>query len=158
MLAEKSSPYQSRELYNDPVQSFSSYLVQRIDLYGCLRNTRECPLRALASTPQPPECTCIVRDIVFGLSFEFILEVFEQIVVKVLTAKVSITCGCLNGEHTASDVEERDIEGTTAEIENKHVLLLLGLLVETVSNSSGGGFVDDTEDVKTSNGTSIFGR
>jgi len=136
----------------------ASYLVQGINLNSCLRNTRECPLRTLTRTPQPPESTWVIRDIEFGFFFELILEVVEQVVVKVLTAEVSITRGGLNGEDTASDIEERDIEGTTAKVENKHDLLLLRLLVETVSDGSSGGFVDNTEDVKASNSTSIFGR
>jgi len=83
---------------------------------------------------------------------------FEQVVVKVLAAEVSITCSGLNGEDTASDIEKRDIEGATTKIEDKHDLLLRGLLVETVSDGSGGGLVNDTENVKTSDGTSILGR
>lgn len=89
---------------------------------------------------------------------EFVLEVRKQVVVEVFTAKVSITRGGLNGEDTASNIKQGDIESTTAKIEDKDVLLLLGLLVETVSDGSSGGFVDDTEDVKTSNGTRILGR
>lgn len=136
----------------------SPYLVQRIDLNGCLRNARKRPLRALARTPQPPEGTCIIRDIVFGPFLEFTLEVRKQVVVEVFTAKMSIARGGLNGEDTASNIKQRDIESTTAEIEDKDVLLRFRLLVETVSDGSGGGFVNDTEDVKTSNSTSILGR
>jgi hypothetical protein len=82
----------------------------------------------------------------------------EQVVVKVLAAEVSITRSGLNGEDTASDIEKRDIESTTTKIEDKHDLLLRGLLVETVSDGSSGGLVNDTEDVKASNGTSVLSR
>ena len=70
---------------------------------------------------------------------------------------MSVASGSLNGENTTSDVKEGYIEGTTAKIENEDVLLLGGLLVKTVSNGGRGGLVDDTEDLETSNSTSVLG-
>lgn len=55
-------------------------------------------------------------------------------------------------------MEEGDIESTTTKIVDEDVALLVGLAgTETVGDSGGGGLVDDTEDVKTSDGTSVLG-
>jgi hypothetical protein len=86
--------------------------------------------------------------------------VLEEGVVKVLTTQVGVTSGGLDGEDTARDGEERDIESATSEIKDEDVALLLVLVVgrvETVGNGGGSGLVDDTEDVEAGNGTSVPG-
>lgn len=131
--------------------------VQRIDLDGRLRYGTERPLCALTRTPQTTKRTWVVTDIMLGLALEFVLEVLKKVVVEVLTTKMSVTCGCLDGEDTSSDVEQGDIEGSSTEIENEDKALSLGLIVKTVCNGSRCGFIDDTEDVESSNLTRIFG-
>lgn len=81
----------------------------------------------------------------------------EEGVVEVLTAQVSITGSSLDGEDTTTDVQQGNIESSSSKIEDKDVLLSLGLTVKTVGNGSSGGFVDDTENIETSDGTSILG-
>ena len=81
----------------------------------------------------------------------------DQTVVKVLTTQVSVTGSRLDLEDTLLNGKERNIEGTTTEIEDEDVALALNLLVETVSNGSSSGLVDDTEDVKAGNETGILG-
>ena len=90
------------------------------------------------------------------LPLELLDEVVDETVVEVLTTKVSVTGGGLDGEDTTSDVEKRDIERSTTKIEDEDVLLCARLTVETVGDGSGGGLVDDTEDIEASNGTGIF--
>jgi len=70
---------------------------------------------------------------------------------------MSVTVGGLNFENTILNGEEGDIEGTTTEIEDENGFLLLDLFVETVGNSSGGGLVNDSLNVESSNGSSILG-
>jgi hypothetical protein len=71
---------------------------------------------------------------------------------------VGVTSGGLDSEDAALDVEEGDIEGTTTEVVDKNVALLVGLAgTETVSDSGGGRLVDDTEDVEASDGTGVLG-
>lgn len=54
-------------------------------------------------------------------------------------------------------MQERDIESTTTQIKDEHVPLLICLSgAKTISNSSSGRLVDDTEDVQARNGTSIL--
>jgi len=90
-------------------------------------------------------------------SFEFLDEVVDETVVEVLTSQVGVTSSGLDLEDTLLDGEKGDIEGSTTEIEDENVTLTLDLLVETVSDSSGGRLVDDTEDVEASNQTGILG-
>lgn len=93
-----------------------------------------------------------------GLTGELLLAVVKEVGVEVLTTKVSVTSGGLDGEDTALDVQERNIEGTTTEIVDEHVALLARLAgTETVGNGGGGRLVDDTEDVEARNGTGVLG-
>src|SRR4051812_19394049 len=71
---------------------------------------------------------------------------------------MSVTSSGLDGEDTALDVQQRHIEGTTTEIVDEDVPLLVRLSgTETVGDSGGGGLVDDTENVQASNGTGVLG-
>lgn len=92
-----------------------------------------------------------------GLLLELCLEVLQEVVVKVFTTQVSITSSGLYGKDTTSDVEKGDIESSSTEIEDENVLLGFALLVKTIGNGSSGGLVDNTQDVKSSDGTSILG-
>jgi len=69
---------------------------------------------------------------------------------------VSVTSSGLDLEDTLLNGEKRDIECSSSEIEDEDVLLTLGLLVETVSDSGGGGLVDDAENVESRDNTSIL--
>jgi hypothetical protein len=110
-----------------------------------------------------------------GLAGELLLEVIEEVCVEILPAQVGaeesqwlskhiqivpdlLSSSGLDGEDTALDVKEGNIESSTTEIVDEDVPLLLGLAgAETVGDSGGGRLVDDTEDVKTSDGTGVLG-
>lgn len=70
---------------------------------------------------------------------------------------MSVTGSGLDLEDTLLNGQERDIEGTTTKIEDENVALALDLLVKTVCDGSGGGLVDDTENVEAGNETGILG-
>ena len=71
---------------------------------------------------------------------------------------MGVTGSSLDGEDTTLDVEEGHIEGTTTEIVDQDVALLLRLArAETVGDSGGSGLVDDTEDVEARDGTGVLG-
>lgn len=91
------------------------------------------------------------------LALELIDEVVDQTVVEILTTQVSVTGSRLDLEDTLLNGQERNIEGTTTEIEDEDVALTLDLLIETVGNGSGGRLVDDSENVEASNETGILG-
>lgn len=82
----------------------------------------------------------------------------KKVCIEVLPTKMGVTSGGLDGEDTALDVQEGDIESTTTKIVDKDVTLLVGLVgAKTVGNGSGSRLVDDTEDVEASNGTGVLG-
>lgn len=135
----------------------TTHLVEGVDLNCGLGHTGERPLGTLTSGPQTPERTGILRDVELGLALELLLEVLKQVVVEVLTTQVGITGGSLDGEDTTGDIQERDIESSSAQIEDKDVLLRARLTVKTVGDGSSGRLVNDTEDIETSDGTSILG-
>lgn len=108
-----------------------AYLVERVDLNVGLSDRRKSALGTLACRAETTEGTSIVRDVELGLARELLLEVLEEGVVEVLTTQVGVTGSRLDGEDTTGDVEERDIESASAEIEDEHVALRLGLLVES---------------------------
>jgi hypothetical protein len=82
---------------------------------------------------------------------------FQESVVEVFTSQMGITSSSLDSENTTCDVEEGDIERSSTEIENENDFLGLVLRIETIGNSSSGGFIDDTKDLKACDGTGILG-
>lgn len=54
-------------------------------------------------------------------------------------------------------VASSGLEGVAAEIEDEDVLLHVVSVVKTVSKSSSGGLVDDTESIESTNGVSVLG-
>ena len=157
MLAEKSSPYTTLRNYVIS-QAGGTYLVERVNLDSGLRHDGEGTLGTLACGAETAEGTGVVRDVELRLALELVLEVLEERVVEVLTTQVSVTGSRLDGEDTTRDVQERDIESTTTEIEDEDVLLRLRLTVKTVGDGGGGRLVDDTKDVKTGDRTGVLGR
>lgn len=81
----------------------------------------------------------------------------NEAVIKVLTTQVGVTSSGLDLEDTLFDGEERHIESTTAQVEDQNIAFTISFLVETVSNSSRSGLVNDTEDIEAGNKTSILG-
>lgn len=93
-----------------------------------------------------------------GLLQELSLEVVQKGVVEIFATQMGVTGGSLDGENTSTDVEEGNIESSSTQIEDEDVLLSFLLSVETVSNGSCCGLVDDTEDIEASDSTRIFRR
>ena len=131
---------------------------ERVDLNGGLGTAGEGTLGTLASSTETTEGTGIAAEVLLGLAGELLLAVLEQVGVEILTTQVGVTSGGLDSEDTTLDVQEGNIESTTTKIVDENVALLLRLAgTETIGNGSGGGLVDDTEDVEARNGTSILG-
>ena len=91
-----------------------------------------------------------------GLPLKLVLKVLQEGIVKIFTTQVGVTSGGFDGEHSTADIEERHIKSSSTQVEDEDILLRFCLSVETVSNSSGSGLVDDTEDFESSDGTGIF--
>jgi len=121
-----------------------SYLEERVNFHCRLCNTGESSLGTLASTSQTSQCTRVIRDVVLSLPLKLVFEVVQKGIVEVLTPQVSITSRGLHCENATSDVEKRNIESSSPQIEDENILFSLGLFIETVGNGSSCGFVDDT--------------
>ena len=98
------------------------HLEKGIDLNGRLGNARKGALSTLTSTSQTSEGTRILRDIKLALPLELVLEVLEECVVEILTTQMSITSSRLDSEDSTGNVEQRNIEGSSTEVENKDIL------------------------------------
>lgn len=72
-----------------------------------------------------------------------------------MLTEMSVTVGGLDFENTLLDFQNRNIEGTTTQVENSDNTVVL--LLQTVGESSSSRLVDNTEDVKTSDLASILG-
>nr|pir hypothetical protein ask2 - fission yeast (Schizosaccharomyces pombe) [Schizosaccharomyces pombe]BAA20129.1 ask2+ [Schizosaccharomyces pombe] len=129
---------------------------KRVDLNGGLSNRRQGTLSTLTSRAKTTKSTRIVRDVNLLLALEFLNKVLDQSVIKIFTTQVSVTSGSQNFKDTTLNLQKRNIKSTTTKIENQDVFGLVGLGIKTVSNSSSGGLVDDTKNVKASDGTSIL--
>ena len=70
---------------------------------------------------------------------------------------MGVTSGGLDLEDTLLNGQKRDIESSSAQIEDEDVLLALSLLVETIRNGGGGRLVDDTEDIQARDDTGVLG-
>ncbi|PON89344.1 Glutamate dehydrogenase, NAD-specific [Trema orientale] len=72
---------------------------------------------------------------------------------------MSVSRSSLHFKDSFFNREQRNVECASAEIENENVLLAGagGLFVKTVSNGRSSGLVDDSHDVKPSNGASVLG-
>ena len=64
---------------------------------------------------------------------------------------MGVTGSSLDFKHTLIDGQERNIECSSSQIEDKDVSFTITLLVETISNGSGSWLIDDSENVNTSN-------
>jgi hypothetical protein len=132
-------------------------LVQRINFNSGLGDAGEGALGTLTSATETTDSTGVIGDVVLGLTLELRLEMLKKGIIEVLTTKMGVTGGSLDGKYTPSDVKERDIKSSSSQVEDQDILLSLGLLIKTVSNGSGSGLVDDTQNFKTSNRTSVLG-
>ena len=71
----------------------------------------------------------------------------QESVVEILTTQVGISSSRLDSEDTTANVQERNIKSSSSKIEDKNVLLGLGLTIKTVCNGGSSRFVDDTENI-----------
>src|ERR1700722_15818151 len=91
------------------------------------------------------------------LPLELLHEVIDQSVIEILATQVGITGSRLDLEDTFLDCQQRHIESSSSEIKNENVPLANDFLIETVSNGSCGGLVDDAKDVQPRDRSRVFG-
>ena len=103
-------------------------------------------LGLLRGLPQP-----LQRHLVLGqVDAVAVLEVLDQPVhdplVPVVAAEVVVAAGRLDLDDALADLEQRDVEGAAAEVEDQDGRL--ALLLQVVGQRGGGGLVDDAQHVQ----------
>jgi len=106
---------------------------------------------------QLTDAALVARSVESLLLAELLENVLADTVVEVLSTQVRVTGSCEYLEYTVLDGKERDIEGSSSEVEDEDVALASGLLVETVGDGGGGRLVDDSEDIEAGNGAGVLG-
>mmetsp|Transcript_111395 Transcript_111395/g.156381 ORF Transcript_111395/g.156381 Transcript_111395/m.156381 type:complete len:480 (+) Transcript_111395:731-2170(+) len=131
-------------------------LEEGVDLNGGLGGRRKNSLGSLTLGSESSHGSGVASHVQTGLLHEVSSAVLDELVIEILTTKMGITTSGLDLEDTVFNGQKGDIESTSSQIEDKDVSLTLTLLVQTVSDSGGGGLVDDSKNVETANGTSIL--
>jgi hypothetical protein len=80
------------------------------------------------------------------LVLEGVHQVVADLHVEVLATQIGIAVGAAHLEDTVGDLQDRDVEGAAAEVEDRD--LLAPLLAEPVGERRRGGLVDDAQDVE----------
>jgi len=102
----------------------------------------------------------VVSDIDLSLVEEFTSAVFEEFLIEIFSTEMGITSSGFDFEDTVINSEDGYIESTTTKIEDKDISLLVItflFFIKTISDSSGGWFIDDSLNGESSNLTSILG-
>ncbi len=99
----------------------------------------------------------VVSDVNAVLLQEVSRAILDQLIVEVFSAQMGISGSGLYFENSIFDRQKRDIESSTSQIEDENVLFSLPLFVQSVGNSCGGGLVDDSQYVESSNNSGVFG-
>jgi len=120
-----------------------------------LRGGRQLDLGLLSGLTDTLDGHAVAVQVDTLLPLELVNEVADESDVEVFTSKVSVTVGRLDLEDTSLDLKNGDIECTTTQVVDSYDVV--GGLVKTVGESGSGGFVDDTENVETSDLTGILG-
>mmetsp|Transcript_32287 Transcript_32287/g.67886 ORF Transcript_32287/g.67886 Transcript_32287/m.67886 type:complete len:216 (+) Transcript_32287:392-1039(+) len=97
----------------------------------------------------------ITRKINTRLSLESFHQIFQKLLVEVLSSKHGVSVGSLDLEDATRNFKNGNIEGTSTKIENGNGLAVS--LVHTIRQCRSGGLIDDTQHVQACNFTSILG-
>ena len=89
------------------------------------------------------------------LLLERLNEVVSDSLVEVFTSKVCVSRCCEHLKDSIVDSQDGNIESSTAEVENNDILLFL--LIKPIGNGSCGRLINDSEDIKASDCSSVFG-
>ena len=92
-------------------------------------------------------CAWYIQQEVLVFALELLYKVVNKTVIKILTIQVVITDSNLDFEDTLFDRQERDIEGSSSEIEDEDIALTRHL-VKTVCDGGCSRLIDDTKDLR----------
>lgn len=132
-------------------------LIETINLNGGLISSRKDSLGSLALGSESSQSSGVVLHLHTSLSLELSQAILNNLVVKVLTTQMGVTISGSNLEEAILNGKQRDIESTTTQIEDQDISLALALLVQTISNGSSSGLIEDSHDIQASDSASILG-
>jgi hypothetical protein len=99
----------------------------------------------------------VVREVDALGVLERLHEPVDDPLVPVVATEVGVAGGRLDLEDALADLEDRDVEGATAEVEDEDGLVL-ALLVEPVGERGRGRLVDDAQHLEAGDLAGLFGR
>ena len=105
-------------------------LKERVDLNGGLCRGGKGTLSTLTGCAETTKSTGVGGEILLVLALEFLDEVVDETVIKIFTTKMGITSGSLDFKDDIFDGQQRDIEGTTTQIEDEDFATSFDLLVK----------------------------
>lgn len=75
--------------------------------------------------------------------------------IEIFSSQMGVTRGGHDFKDTVINGQNTDIEGSSSQVKYQDVFLSL-FLIQTVGNGGGSGFIQDSDNVQTSNKTGIF--
>ena len=124
-------------------------------VYICLSHAGKLNFCFFSCLFQSLHCHLIAGQVDAVFFLEFSNEVVHQSLVEVIAAQSVVTGSSQNFLNTVAHLDDGNIEGTAAQVVYHD--FLVGLFINTVSQSSCGWLVDDTFYIQASNLTSILG-
>ena len=116
---------------------------------------REVLLGLLGGLLEPLQGHLILAQIDALLLAELLGDVVDQSLVPVVAAQVSVTVGREHLEDALGDIQDRDVEGAAAQVEDGDLLVLF--LFEPVRQRRGRRLVDDPGDFQAGNLAGVLG-
>ena len=90
------------------------------------------------------------------LDLDLRLDPIRNRVVPVVATKLGVPRSRKNFEGSIANIQNRDIESATAKVEDQDFTTLIGIYAE--GQAGRGRFINNTNNVESSDGTGIFGR
>ncbi|EID10575.1 putative NAD-specific glutamate dehydrogenase [Mycobacterium xenopi RIVM700367] len=120
------------------------------------RRRAQLDLGLLGRLLQPLHRHLVLGQVDAGLLLELVGEPLDDPAVPVVAAQVVITGGGSDLDHALADLQQRDVEGATTQVEHQDGLLLFAL-VQPVGQGGRGRLVDDAQHVETRDLAGLLG-
>ena len=123
---------------------------------GRLLGGRELLLGVLGGLLQTLQGHGVLTQVDTVLLLELIGHPVDDALIPVVAAQVVVARGGQNLKHAVGEVEDGDVEGAAAQVEDQDALVG-ALLVQAIGQSSSGRLVDDTLDVEAGDLAGVLG-